>query len=109
MASPLPESIIRNSASASELVLSERDAMEALRLLESGGHSILGWEGWLRSPTGQMGHSQYHQGTADLSALPRHDAYALCRRTIEASASEYRLNPEKPNHELLFCITRSEH
>src|SRR5262245_14434526 len=102
MASPLPESIRRNSASASELVLSEQDAIEALNFLDASGFSVLGWEGWLRSPTGQLGHSGLHQGTADLTSLSRQEAYDLCRRTIKTSAAEHRLRQERPNHEFLF-------
>ncbi len=107
MASPLPESIIRKSASDRELVLSEFDALEALRALQEGGHRILGWEGWLRSPTGQLGQSGIHQGTADLSSLSQKDAYTLCRRTIQEAAQGFQAHLEKPGHELLFCIAYS--
>jgi hypothetical protein len=37
--------------------------------LSDFGHRPLGWEGWLRYPNGQVGHSAQHQGTVDLSGL----------------------------------------
>ena len=99
------EEIRKRSASGRERVVDPADAIEVLRLCEQPSTPVLGWEGWLEYRDGRLGHSQQHQGTADLSELPRNSALELCRTTIERSFVEWRQKPEDENARLLFCIT----
>jgi GNAT superfamily N-acetyltransferase len=98
------EEIRKRSASERELVVDHADAIEVLCLCEEHSIPVLGWEGWLEYGDGRLGHSQQHQGTADLSELPRNSALELCRTTIERSHAEWRQKPEDANARLLFCI-----
>lgn len=93
------------SASKDELVLPFRQSLEALDAIESGGGMVLGWEGWLRRNDGSLGHSSRHQGTVNLTGMPRHSAFAFCRMTIAAANDEHALAPEVSGSELLICIT----
>ena len=65
----------------------------------------LGWEGWLRTPDGQVGHGDAPQGTADLSELTKEQALDLSRRTIHAAHAEWNGSTAHPGAELLFCIS----
>lgn len=99
MSSELLEKFWRNSASDRELVLPGPDALEALEALESDGVQLVGWEGWIRYPSRQLGHSSTHQGTVDLFSIDE------CRRTITESMAEWERSPEVPTAELLYCLT----
>lgn len=93
------------SASSLELVLPLPEALEALQRMEQDSAALLGWEGWLRYPDGQLGHSARHQGTADAPHLSSAEMYAWVRSTMQQSQVEHDFNPEVPDSELLFCIT----
>lgn len=103
---PILSNRIRNaSAVRDELVLPYAMAQEALTSLELSGVEILGWEGWLRSADGRLGHSALHQGTADLSGMDSRAAYELCRATMADAYSMHLERPEREATELLFCLT----
>lgn len=99
------EEIWKRSASERELVVDHADAMKVLRLCEAHSIPVLGWEGWLEYGNGTLGHSQQHQGTADLSELSQNSVLELCRTTIERSYAEWQQKPETGSARLLFCIT----
>ena len=99
------QKIRERSVSPSELVLSFDDAMQALDLLQQRGARVRGWEGWLRYPDGRLGHSERHQGTADLSAIAAAAAFELCRRSMREAHQAFRSAPDREASELLFCIT----
>ena len=101
----LPQRFQALSAPAFEIVLPHIEALEALDLLERNGVKILGWEGWLRHSDGSIGHSARAQGTADLSGVQPADAYRLCRETLAAAHRAQQDDPERPDSDLLFCIT----
>jgi hypothetical protein len=105
MREALPKRLLDASASSTELVLPFIEALEALDLLQRSGAAVLGWEGWLRYPDGRKGHSQAHQGTADIAGEKRLAPYLLCRETMQKAHSKHSASPEQPGAELLFCIT----
>ena len=90
--------------SENELVVSYAYVIDALGLLEAQAIPILGWEGRLRRSDGTIGHSSNHQG-AGTQGLALAEAYRWVRHTIHASQKEYDRQPEKPDAELLFCVT----
>jgi len=98
------ESLQQYSASTRELVLPLLQAIEAIELMEQLKIPVLGWEGWVRRPDGQIGHSALHQGTAVGYAITTSSEYAWLKRTIRESYDLHQSNPETPSSELLFCI-----
>ena len=99
------EAIQSRSHDAGELVLGYSDAIEMLHLFEKRSTRILGWEGWILYPSGEMGHSEAHQGTVDLSEISVGAALALVKSTIQQANVEWQKNPEVEGGQLLFCIT----
>ena len=86
----LPERILALSISASEVVLPEGAAMEAIDIAEAEGVLILGWEGWVKCVDGRVGHGSAPQGTVSLDSLGLSAAAALCRETIREDAATWR-------------------
>ena len=99
------EDIKSRSASDREIVVEYMDAMEILDIFDWNRTKVLGWEGWIKYPNGQLGHSQKHQGTTDLSNMPNKAAIALTKCTIMQANTEWEEKPEIENATLLFCIT----
>jgi hypothetical protein len=94
----------RLSVSSSELVLPFTHAITALELLEAAEAPLLGWEGWLRYPSGRLGHSARHQGV-DTSKLESSEAYRRVRSDICLSQKEHESEAAMVGIQLLFCIT----
>lgn len=101
----LPLELALKSASPSEVVLPFRDANQALDTFARLGWRVLGWEGWIRTPDGAVGHGDAPHGTPDLSELTKEQAVALCRRTMHTAHAEWRGSDAYQGAELLFCIT----
>lgn len=93
------------SVSQNELVLPYPSAIEALRILEATGATLMGWEGWLRYPDGKLGHSDIHQGTTDISALSSPEAFIWAYTTMGLAQKEHELQNRTTGAKLLFCIT----
>jgi len=51
----LPEELKRRSLSDREIVLPYEDALQAVAFFVSAWWALLGWEGWVRRPSG-IGH-----------------------------------------------------
>ncbi|WP_175984254.1 hypothetical protein [Burkholderia vietnamiensis] len=75
------------------------------RLLCNNKIRILGWEGWIQSPDGRVGHGNAPQGTTSLEDLSIPEAADFCRRTIAAAALEWTENNLGTTDRLHFCIT----
>lgn len=101
----LPEHLRAHSISAREIVLPEREALEAIDFLEAEGMRILGWEGWVKTQDGRVGHGSAPQGTVSLDALSVPEAAHLCRTTIPIDAAQWRLEYPDTTDSLHFCIT----
>ena len=99
------DEIISRSESSDEIVLGYTDAMELLHLYENDSTQICGWEGWIKYPDGSLGHSKKHQGTEDLTHMPKLSAIALAKSTIMQSHNEWQEKPEVESASLYYCIT----
>ena len=62
----IPPHLARKSISDLEIVLPMPEALEAIDFLESKDVQILGWEGWVKSMDGRVGHGSAPQGTVSL-------------------------------------------
>ncbi len=101
----VPRELALQSASPSEVVLPYREAMEALNIFALARRRVLGWEGWIRTPDGEVGHGDAAMGSGDLSTLDDQQAMATCRRTINGAHAAWSGSTAFPGAELLFCIT----
>ena len=99
----IPAELLSHSLSDREIVLKYPAVISIIRRLPEFGLRALGWEGWLRYPDGQVGHSSVHQGTVDLSDLPPEEAAEVCISTITQAHAEAMQQPGVA--ELYFCLT----
>lgn len=103
----LPRDLALRSASPVEVVLPYRDALDAIRIIHSKGMGVAGWEGWIRTPDGRVGHGDAPSG-ATLSRLGVDESARACSEQIQAAESSWRGSSLHPEAELLFCITFAE-
>ena len=101
----LPARIAAKSISAEEIVLPMIEALEAIDLLEAKGLLILGWEGWVKTADGRIGHGSAPQGTVSLENLSVEAAAQYCRETIQQDAARWLAEQPDTTHALHFCIT----
>jgi hypothetical protein len=100
----LPPELAARSISDEEIVLRQAEALRAIDILESKGVLILGWEGWVKTKLGDVGHGG-PQGTESLGALSVEEAAAFCRATIWEEAALWTVDNPGRTDELHFCIT----
>ncbi|HDR8961110.1 hypothetical protein [Burkholderia vietnamiensis] len=101
----LPPEIALQSISRREIVLPLNAAIAAIDYCANNKIRILGWEGWIQSPDGRVGHGNAPQGTTSLEDLSIPEAADFCRRTIAAAALEWTENNLGTTDRLHFCIT----
>jgi len=99
------DDILSRSISKEEVVVSYLDAMELLSIYLDLKESVLGWEGWIKTADGCVGHFTRYQGTSDLSSISTSAAIALIKSSIMQSYKDWKESPEVDNDELYFCIT----
>lgn len=86
-------------------VLPLNAAIEAVAYCTLNQIHILGWEGWIQTQDGRVGHGNAPHGTVSLEGLSIADAAEFCRNTIRAAAQEWSENQPKTTDRLHFCIT----
>ncbi|WP_156966087.1 hypothetical protein [Paraburkholderia bannensis] len=101
----LPPDLARRSISRKEIVLPLEAALAVVDWCVINQIPILGWEGWMQSADGRVGHGNAPQGTASLEGLSLQDAADICRRTIGAAALEWTETYPETTDRLHFCIT----
>jgi len=101
----LPERISALSISDCELVVPEAAALEALNIAEEKNVLVLGWEGWVKTADGGVGHGSAPQGTVSLENLTVQAAAEFCRQTIVGDAAQWRLENPNSSEQLYFCLT----
>jgi hypothetical protein len=104
----LPARIAEKSISQEEIVLPMIEALEAINFLEAKGLLILGWEGWVKTADGRIGHGSAPQGTVSLENLSVEGAAQYCRETIQQDAARWLAENPETTHALHFCITVCE-
>lgn len=101
----LPPEIARHSISRKEIVLPLNAAIAAIDWCASNQIHILGWEGWIQTADGRVGHGNAPQGTTSLEDLSIPEAADFSRRTIQAAAMEWSETYPETTDRLHFCIT----
>ncbi|MFM0126256.1 hypothetical protein [Paraburkholderia sediminicola] len=101
----LSPEIAQQSISQREIVLPLNAAIKAVDYCALNQIHILGWEGWLQTQDGRVGHGNAPQGTVSLEGLSITDAAEFCRNTIRAAAQEWSENHPETTDRLHFCIT----
>jgi hypothetical protein len=101
----LPSELALQSISEREIVLPLNAAIEAVDYFASKHIHILGWEGWILTEDGRVGHGSAPQGTTNLEDLSPLDAAELCRQTIPVAAREWSRDHPDSTDRLHFCIT----
>ena len=100
----LPERLRVKSVSSREIVLPLPEALAALDWLEARGARVLGWEGWVKTSEGHVGHGSAPHGWST-DNLTNAEALQLCRTTIPAAAAEWTLENPETTDLVHFCIT----
>ncbi len=101
----IPEELAAKSISLSEIVLPVEEALLAISHLESAGHLIAGWEGWIRDSAGRVGHGNAPLGTKDLSYLPVSKAAKICSESIVTESATWSRKFPNTSDELFICVT----
>jgi hypothetical protein len=103
----LPADLVAKSISEDEIVLPLTEALQAIDHLEANGQLILGWEGWIKTADGRVGHGNAPQGTVSLADRTVKKAAQLCRETILEDKATWSNEHAGLTDELYFCITVS--
>lgn len=101
----IPRHLALQSASPNEIVLPYDEAVLAVDALVAAKRRILGWEGWILTADGRVGHGDAPQGTEDLSHLNGSDSAEVCRRTMREASDAWTALSALPGAKVLFCIT----
>ena len=81
------------------------DALEAVDYLESQSALILGWEGWVKTADGRVGHGSAGYLSTFTSHLSVAEAAADARKTMHAGALDWQEKCGGGTDALHFCIT----
>jgi hypothetical protein len=101
----LPRELALQSISRQEIVLPLDAAIAAIDYCANHQIQILGWEGWIQSSDGRVGHGNAPQGTTSLEHLTIAEAADFCRRTITAAATAWSESCAGTMDRLHFCVT----
>jgi len=101
----IPQEIIEKSISQKEIVIPFEEALKVIDIMESKGVLILGWEGWVKTEDGRVGHGSAPQGTVSLEDCSVVEAAEICRKTIKEEATEWEKENRDSSEKLHFCIT----
>jgi hypothetical protein len=101
----IPRALAAQSISRREIVLPLAAALECIDFCECHRIPIYGWEGWVLTADGRVGHGSAPQGTVCLSRSPLEEAAAFCRRTMVSDAEVWQHDNPETTDTLHFCIT----
>jgi hypothetical protein len=110
----LPQELRARSIDQREIVLNYTDVQQAIDLLEAARWACLGWEGWLHYADGTNGFAWEFPGPAvDPEPEEPWDVYvhrsaSLCRATIEDAQQRWRVQPERRDADLFYCLTAGD-
>jgi hypothetical protein len=104
--SVLPQNLASKSISVREVVLPLVAALLAIDVLEALGFHILGWEGWVKSADGSVGHgSAGRYSSMSLDELNPSEAATFTRQGITEDAASWESANIGTTDVLHFCIT----
>ena len=101
----LPPELAAQSISRREIVLPLAAALACVDFCVLHRLPIYGWEGWVRTADGRVGHGSAQQGTVCLADWPLEDAAEFCRRTMVSDAEMWQVENPGTTDTLHFCIT----
>lgn len=102
----LPPELSRKSISKREVALPLGDALLAIDILASNSFHILGWEGWVKSADGRVGHgSAGHYAGGPFESLTPNDAANRTKEGIVEDAASWAAENVASMDSLHFCIT----
>jgi len=102
----LPDEVRSKSISVREIVLPLPEALRAVDILESNGCEILGYEGWVKTSKGAVGHGSAGRYCASYSEdLSIRERASLCRMHIVEDAGAWQEENLSTTDLLHFCIT----
>lgn len=82
------------------------DALLAIDFLEAAGFHVLGWEGWVKTVDGRVGHgSAGRYASVSLDQLSPPEAASFTRRGITEDAARWSDENVDAAEALHFCIT----
>ena len=99
----LPTALVRDSLSATQIILPLDAALTALGQLSQQGRRLECWEGWVKMPDGGRTKSLTHGGSF---ALPRDAGRALESATagMRRAQAHWDRDPEYPGAQLYFAL-----
>ncbi|KAB1589822.1 hypothetical protein C5O75_021630 [Burkholderia cepacia] len=101
----IPAALAAQSISSREIVLPLDAALECIDYCLRHRIPIYGWEGWILTADGRVGHGSAPQGTVCLADWPLADAAAFCRSTMTSDAQAWHDEYHATTDRLHFCIT----
>jgi hypothetical protein len=101
----IPAHLRERSISNREIVLPLAEALEAIDYLEQQSLLILGWEGWVKTAEGRVGHGSAGYLSTFTEHLSVAEAAADARETIQAGALDWQQKYGGSTDALYFCIT----
>jgi hypothetical protein len=102
---PIPAHLRAFSISNREIVLPLAQALEAVDFLEQHAFVILGWEGWVKTADGRVGHGSAGYLSTFTGNLTVAAAAADARATMQAGARDWQQKFGGTTDALHFCIT----
>ncbi|WP_321799006.1 hypothetical protein [Burkholderia sp. BCC1988] len=101
----IPAALAAPSISRREIVLPLDAALECIDYCERHRIPIYGWEGWVLTADGRVGHGSAPQGTVSLDDWPLAEAAAFCRSTMVSESKVWHNEYPGTTDQLHFCIT----
>jgi hypothetical protein len=101
----IPTHLRERSISDREIVLPLAEALEAVDYLEQHSFLILGWEGWVKTADGRVGHGSAGYLSTFTENLSVAEAAADARETMQAGALDWQQKNAGTTEALHFCIT----
>ncbi|HDR9517562.1 TPA: hypothetical protein QDC20_004511 [Burkholderia aenigmatica] len=101
----MPPALAAQSISRREIVLPLAAALECIDFCVLHRIPIYGWEGWVLTIDGRVGHGSAPQGTVCLADWPLEEAAAFCRRTMVSDAEVWQNENPETTDKLHFCMT----
>lgn len=102
----LPKELSSKSLSTREVVLPLKDALRAIEILDAAGFHILGWEGWVKTVDGRVGHGNAGQYATTLpDGITSTEAVTATKNGIVEDALNWSSENVATTDTIYFCIT----
>lgn len=114
----LPKEMMAKSLSQREVILPYEDALKALDIFLDAGWAFLGWEGWIKTTTGEIGQTvefigaimgtvsiEQEEGESWKEYAKR--GYDFMKETIIMDDKDWKKSKSAKIYELYFCISAS--